>query len=148
VLGLDGVNDRLDRGAAAHLATDWGGDTAHLAADPDAEPLWVIVAAIDPRFRAVVSTTTRSRSRVANARSYAPPIGSPKERHQRLLAHPLAPMRPNSGRWQKLSPPHKNWCLSINSPATSRVGRPGWPAPGVQMPAKRRSRNTKSDFAR
>ena len=35
-------------------------------------------------------------------------------------------------------------CFRINSPATSRVGRPGWPGPGVQTPAKRRSRNPQS----
>jgi hypothetical protein len=46
VLGLDVPNDRLDRGAAAHLAADRGGDAAHLAADSDAELLGVIVAAI------------------------------------------------------------------------------------------------------
>jgi hypothetical protein len=32
VLGLDMAYDRLDRGAAAHLAADRGGNTAHLAA--------------------------------------------------------------------------------------------------------------------
>src|SRR6516225_3714728 len=36
VLGLDVPNDRLDSGAAPHLAADRGGDAAHLAADPDA----------------------------------------------------------------------------------------------------------------
>jgi hypothetical protein len=39
-------NDRLDGGAAAHLAADRGGDAAHLAADPDAKFLGVGVAAI------------------------------------------------------------------------------------------------------
>jgi hypothetical protein len=39
VLGLDVANDWLDRGAAAHLAADRGGDAAHLAADPDPELL-------------------------------------------------------------------------------------------------------------
>src|SRR5262249_62353002 len=39
-------NDRLDRGAAPHLAADRGGDAAHLAAYPDAELLGVVVAAI------------------------------------------------------------------------------------------------------
>src|SRR5215469_18723710 len=46
VLGLDMPNDRLDSGAATHLAADRGGDAAHLAADPDAEFLGVVVAAI------------------------------------------------------------------------------------------------------
>jgi hypothetical protein len=39
-------NDRLDGGAAVHLASDRRGNPAHLAADPDAEPLCVVVAAI------------------------------------------------------------------------------------------------------
>src|SRR5215471_21243377 len=54
MLGLDVPNDRLDRRAAAHLAADRSGDAAHpgsgpgraLAADPDAELLCVIVAAV------------------------------------------------------------------------------------------------------
>ena len=46
VLGLDVPNDRLDRSAVTHLAADRGGDTAYLAADPDAEFLGVVVAAI------------------------------------------------------------------------------------------------------
>jgi hypothetical protein len=46
VLGLHVPNDRLDRGATTHPAADRGGDTAHLAADPDAELLSVVVAAI------------------------------------------------------------------------------------------------------
>src|SRR5262249_29139942 len=59
VLGLDVPNDRLDGGAAAHLAADRGGDAAHpgsgpgqaLAADPDPERLGVLVAAVAPRLR-------------------------------------------------------------------------------------------------
>ena len=39
------ADDRLDRGAALHLTADRGGDTAELVADPDAERLFVIVAA-------------------------------------------------------------------------------------------------------
>ena len=46
VLGLEVPNDRLDRGAAAHLAADRRDDAAYLAADPDAELLSVVVAAI------------------------------------------------------------------------------------------------------
>src|SRR4029077_20209533 len=46
VLGLEVAHDRLDRGTAAHLAADRGGDAAHLAADPDAELVCVVVAAI------------------------------------------------------------------------------------------------------
>src|SRR5690242_17288147 len=40
------ADDRLDRGAAFHLAADRFGDAAYLAADPHAELLFVIVAAI------------------------------------------------------------------------------------------------------
>jgi hypothetical protein len=40
------ANDRLDRGAVAHLAADRGGDAVHLAADPDAERVCVVVPAI------------------------------------------------------------------------------------------------------
>src|SRR3546814_13317995 len=32
-------------------------------------------------------------------------------------------------------------CLRMNSPATRRVGSGGWPGPGAQVEAKRRSRN-------
>jgi hypothetical protein len=39
-------NDWLDRSAGAHLAADRGGDAAHLAADPDAELLSMVVAAV------------------------------------------------------------------------------------------------------
>jgi hypothetical protein len=46
MLGLHVANDRLDRSAATHLAADRGGDAAHLAADPDAELLGVVMAAI------------------------------------------------------------------------------------------------------
>src|SRR5262249_21433977 len=46
VLGLEVANDRLDRGTAAHLAADRGSDAAHLAADPDAEFVCVVVTAI------------------------------------------------------------------------------------------------------
>lgn len=46
MLGLDVANDRLDRSAAAHLTADRDGNAAHLAADPDAGLLGVIVAAI------------------------------------------------------------------------------------------------------
>src|SRR5262249_8179118 len=46
VLGLHMPNDRLDGGAAVHLEADRRGNPAHLAADPDAEPLCVVVAAI------------------------------------------------------------------------------------------------------
>src|SRR5258707_5826920 len=46
VLGLDVADDRLDRGAAFHLAADRSGHPAHLAGDPHPELLFVIVAAI------------------------------------------------------------------------------------------------------
>ena len=46
VLGLHVADDRLDRGTTFHLATDRSGDAAYLAADPDAERLFVIMAAI------------------------------------------------------------------------------------------------------
>src|ERR1700726_4286493 len=40
------ADDRLDCGAPFHLAADRSGDPAHLAADPDPELLFVIVAAV------------------------------------------------------------------------------------------------------
>src|SRR5438445_13001230 len=46
VLGLGVADDRLDRGAPLHLAADRFGDPANLAADPDGELLFVIVAAV------------------------------------------------------------------------------------------------------
>ena len=44
-------NDRLDGGAATHLAADRGGDAVPLAGDPDAEFLGVVVTAIAPCLR-------------------------------------------------------------------------------------------------
>src|SRR5207244_3629866 len=46
VLGFGVADDRLDGGAPLHLAADRFGDPACLTADPDAELLFVIVAAI------------------------------------------------------------------------------------------------------
>jgi hypothetical protein len=46
VLGLHVPDDRLDRGAAFHFAADRLGHTAHLAGDPDAEFLLMVVATI------------------------------------------------------------------------------------------------------
>ena len=46
VLGLHVADNRLDRGEAPHLASDRRDDAAHLVADPDAELLRVIAAAI------------------------------------------------------------------------------------------------------
>src|SRR2546427_11087368 len=46
VFGLGVADDRLDRGAALHLAADRSGHPAHLAGDPHPELLLVIVAAI------------------------------------------------------------------------------------------------------
>src|SRR5215831_5215211 len=46
VLGLHVADDRLDRGTTFHLAADRSGDAAYLAADPDAELLFVIMATI------------------------------------------------------------------------------------------------------
>src|ERR1051325_7227316 len=46
VLALDVADHRLDAGAALHLAADGLGDPAHLAADPDAEAVRVVVTAI------------------------------------------------------------------------------------------------------
>ena len=46
VLGRHMPNDLLDGGAAVHLASDGRSNPANLAADPDAEPLCVVVAAI------------------------------------------------------------------------------------------------------
>ena len=48
VLGLEMADDRLDGGAAFHLAADRLGDTANLAADPDPELVRMVVAAIAP----------------------------------------------------------------------------------------------------
>jgi hypothetical protein len=46
VLSLGMADNRLDRGAAFHLAADRFSDPAYLAGDPDAELLFVIVAAV------------------------------------------------------------------------------------------------------
>ena len=46
VFGLHMPNDLLNRGTTTHLAADWRGDVLHLAADPDAELLGMVVAAI------------------------------------------------------------------------------------------------------
>ena len=46
MFGLGVADDRLDRGAALHLAADRSGHPAHLAGDPHPELLLVIVAAI------------------------------------------------------------------------------------------------------
>jgi len=43
---LDVADDGLDSGAALHLAAGGGGGSANLAADPDLEPVGMIVAAI------------------------------------------------------------------------------------------------------
>ena len=40
------ADHRLDGGATPHLATDGFGDTANLAADPDLEPVGIVVAAV------------------------------------------------------------------------------------------------------
>jgi hypothetical protein len=60
MVGLDVANDWLDRGASAHRAADRSGDAAHLAPDPDVEPLWVVVAAI--AFVDIGCGGSRSRS--------------------------------------------------------------------------------------
>ena len=46
VLGLEVADDRLDGGAAPHLAADILGDPAHLAGDPDPELVRIAVAPI------------------------------------------------------------------------------------------------------
>ena len=46
VLGFEVADDRLDRGAAFHLAADRSGHPPHLAGHPDAEFVRMIVAAI------------------------------------------------------------------------------------------------------
>ena len=43
---LEVADDGFDGGAPAHLAADGGGDTPDLAADPDLEPVRIVVAAI------------------------------------------------------------------------------------------------------
>lgn len=46
VVVLEMADHRLDGGATPHLATDRFGDTANLAADPDLEPVGIVVAAV------------------------------------------------------------------------------------------------------
>src|SRR3954464_5499983 len=46
VVVLEMADHRLDVGAMPHLAADGFGDTANLAADPDLEPVGIVVAAI------------------------------------------------------------------------------------------------------
>src|SRR5512133_2406128 len=46
VVVLEMADHRLDGSATPHLATDGLGDTANLAADPDLEPVGIVVAAI------------------------------------------------------------------------------------------------------
>jgi putative transposase len=53
------ADDRLDGGPTLHLATDGSGDAAHLAADPDAEFVRVVVAAI---FCGAIGKDTVSRA--------------------------------------------------------------------------------------
>ena len=45
VLGLEVTDNRLDRGAALHLAADGLGDAADLAGDPGPESVGIVVAA-------------------------------------------------------------------------------------------------------
>ena len=46
VVILEMADHRLDSGATPHLAADDLGDPAGLAADPDLEPIGIVVAAI------------------------------------------------------------------------------------------------------
>src|SRR4051812_48501820 len=46
VVVLEMADHRLDGGATPHLAADGFGDAANLAADPDLEPVGIVVAAI------------------------------------------------------------------------------------------------------
>src|SRR2546429_6570165 len=46
VIVLEVADDGFDGGAPAHLAADGLGDTPNLAADPDLEPVRIVVAAI------------------------------------------------------------------------------------------------------
>jgi hypothetical protein len=46
VVVLEMADHRLDGGATPHLAADGFGDTANLAADPDLEPVGIVVAAV------------------------------------------------------------------------------------------------------
>ena len=46
VIVFEVADHGLDGGSASHLATDGFGDTADLAADPDPEPVGIVVAAI------------------------------------------------------------------------------------------------------
>src|SRR5262249_134605 len=56
VILLEMADDGFDGGAPAHLAADGLGDTPDLAADPDLEPVWIVVAAI-----ALVAVDTADR---------------------------------------------------------------------------------------
>ena len=90
-----------------------------------------------------------------------------QQRHQPLFAHPLRQRvmdkRSKGSACRKLCSPQKNWkygfssqrahnassdsecmCLRIASPAISRVGSGGWPAPGRYTAPKRRSRKPQS----
>ncbi|KRR01952.1 hypothetical protein CQ10_41300 [Bradyrhizobium valentinum] len=46
VVVLEMADHRLDSGTTPHLAVDGFGDAANLAADPDLEPVGIVVAAI------------------------------------------------------------------------------------------------------
>ena len=46
VVVLEMADHRLDGGTTPHLAADGFGDAANLAADPDLEPVGIVVAAI------------------------------------------------------------------------------------------------------
>ncbi len=64
-------------GAATHLAADRGRDAAHLAADPDAELLRVVVAAIAPRLRAFAGAGLCRRGSGGSRCRSAPPARRP-----------------------------------------------------------------------
>ena len=61
---LEMADHGLDGGATAHLATDGLGDPADLAADPDLEPVRIVVAAI-----ALVAMDRRTAAPVSFSRS-------------------------------------------------------------------------------
>src|SRR5262249_8589370 len=63
VILLEVADDGFDGGAPAHLAADGLGDTPDLAADPDLEPVRIVVAAIALPIGHLLRSSVESRSR-------------------------------------------------------------------------------------
>jgi hypothetical protein len=69
VVDFDVADDRLDGGGALHVAADRDGDVADLAADPDAELVWMVVPAIALVNVDAARLYTRKPSRIRDNRS-------------------------------------------------------------------------------